>query len=180
MEDNILDINEDNTHLKIIPYYLKHGLIAVFLSIIFSMIIFFLGLEYEQRFQYVMLLSPISLMVICLHTYKKDNGNKLKGSRGFQMCLMMFVFYGVLMGLFTLLYISVVSPDFINGLKAVTVEKMKERGLEDEMIAMQMKYASFFFSPIWLFTISLLMSTIYGLVFSGITAAIMKTPNKSN
>ena len=179
MKDNILDINENNQELKIIPYYIKFGLIAVFISIIFSMIIFFLGLEYEQQYQYIMLLSPISLMVICLYTYKKDNGNRLKGNTGFKMGLMMFVFYGFLMGLFSLLYVSVISPDFIDGIKEVTVDKMKEKGLDDEMIAIQMKYAAFFFSPIWFFTISFLMSTIYGLIVAGITSAIMKTPNKS-
>ncbi|MEZ5002766.1 MAG: DUF4199 domain-containing protein [Chitinophagales bacterium] len=176
MEDKILDINEKNQQLKIVPYYLKFGLIAVFISIIFSMIIYFIGLEFERKYQYVNSLAPIILVVLCLVNYKKDNGNRLKGNTGFTMGFLMFLLYGIAMGLFTILYVSVISPDFIAGIKEVTIEQMKTRGLDDEMIATQMRFASFFFSPAWFFIVSVLMNVIMGLIVSGITAAIMKTP----
>ncbi len=178
MEDNIINSLEEKPHLKIIPYYVKFGLIATFIGIIISIIIYLTGLEHNQGIGYASYIAAIIVMIFCLSTYKSDNGNRLIGNTGFKMGFMMFLIFGILSALFFLLYISVISPDFTENLIEKTIEKLEEGGMSDETIEQQMSFSAPFFKTQFFITMSLVMTLIVGLISSGIAAAVMKTESK--
>ena len=75
---------------------------------------------------------------------------------------------------FFVLYAYVINPGFIDGMLEATIERMEDRGMDDETIEMSMSYTRRFMTVPVFAIIAAVGSAFWGLFLSLIPAAILK------
>lgn len=171
------DMQEDFRAPARLPYALRYGLIAALLAALFSMVAYFAGQQYNRSLQWVAMVIPIALVFVCLNNYKRDNARSLSMGQGFGLGMLFFLVYALITSAYTLLYMGVINPDYLAGMKEMTIQQLEDRGMSDEEIDTAMRFSAMFMKPGSIVLMGLLMNFILGAIISAITAAIVKTPS---
>lgn len=157
---------------------LKFGLMTFFAGVIYSIILLVIGQEYNQGLSYVAYLILIVGIASGVSNFRSLNNNRLSGKQGFALGFRIVLIYSVLMAVFLLIYFNLINPEYIDGLMANSVDKMKERGMSQETIDQAMKFSQAFMKPSSILIMGTIMNLLFGAVFSGITALLLKTKKR--
>ena len=84
---------------------------------------------------------------------------------------------GIITAAYTVLYVTVIYPDFMTYIQEKQMTKMLEMGMPEEQIEMALNQSAKFQTPFWMFTWTLLGSMLIGALISLIMAAVLKKPN---
>ena len=101
----------------------------------------------------------------------------MKFSDIFKHGLIICLVGGIIYSAYSIVYIQVIDPTFMDYIMEKQVTKMQEMGMDDDAIEKAMKGSASMQSPFWMFTFSLLGSLFAGAIISLIMAAILKKPN---
>lgn len=165
----------EEVQLKTGKYALKFGIIAGVISLIFSIMLFFQGMHYEQNTVATIVGIAIAFAVIAfgINQYKKDNGGFLKLGQAVKLGAGIALVAGII-GLvyYALLTNNIIEPGFME--KAVEIAKQKafldnpnltqeqwDQGLE---IQNKFKFLAYPFLLILNIIIGLVAGLIFGLI----------------
>ena len=101
----------------------------------------------------------------------------MKFSDVFKQGLLICVICGIIIAAYTLLYVSVIDPEFMTFVQEKQMNKMLEMGMPEEQIEQSINQSAKFQTPFWMFTWTLLGLIFIGTLISLIMAAVLKKPN---
>lgn len=159
-------------------YAINYGLIAGLLVCVYSLVSYFLGQQYNRTLQYVGLIIPIVLLVIAMKGFKKDNMHDLTTGQGFKLGMLFFLVYAIIVVIYTYVFITIIDPTHMDGIREMTRETMEDRGLSDSMIDRQMDASEAFFKLPVMMAMTLASSLFVGAIVSIVTALLLRTPKQ--
>lgn len=160
---------------------LKYALIYSGINIVWSLLMFVTDLTRSDMSWVFNLLSmaiPVICIVLAAKEYKATIGNGwMKFSDVFKQGLLICVIGGIIISAYTLLYVSVIDPEFMIFVQEKQMNKMLEMGMPEEQIEQSINQSAKFQTPFWMFTWTLLGLIFVGTLISLIMAAVLKKPN---
>lgn len=117
----------------------KLGLYGGLLLILYTAILYFLGVEYFVSFQFITLLVVVGVAVVfatlAVSQQKKLNDGYIPFANALGATFLALVIVGVVSYLFNLLLFTVIDPDMTHKILDITVQKTEERlsnaGIDD-------------------------------------------------
>jgi hypothetical protein len=152
-----------------------NGLIVGLAMIIYSVILYILGMTENQTAEWGSYIILIIGIVITTKSFRdKANNGFLTYGKGFTYGLVISIVASVLVAIYSFLYLKMIDPDAIQRALIMAEETMIERGLPDEQIEQAMNITKRMMTPLFMTLTSLLWTAIVGIVASLIIAAIFK------
>jgi Protein of unknown function (DUF4199) len=160
---------------------MKYGLISGAFAIVWSLLMYITELNRSDSAQIINIISlafTILFMVLAINEYRTTEGNGwITFGKAFSTAFKVGLIGGIIGVAFYYLYITAIDPAFIDYQKQMQMEKMAEKGMDEETIELGMKQAAFFMTPG--------MQVIFGMIFwlfisallSLVVAAVKKHPN---
>lgn len=165
MEDNV---NVWKTNLT-------NGLIFGLIGIVYQLIIYFLDLSLNQIQGWILLLVQIVVLFFLVKSYRD---NYLHGSitygQGLGAGVVIFLYYAVIMAIFSYLLYAVIDTGLIDKQLAFTEEKMVERGIPQASIDAGMAIQRKIMKPGIMAPLSIFGNMFGGLIMSLIVAAFVR------
>ena len=164
------------TSLKLGSYNYRYGAMAGGIGIVFSLILFFMDMTYDQSsiIQLINVLIPGSITIIAITTYKKDNAGLLSLKQAIKLGVGVFLVAGIIGLAYFTLFINFIEPDFISNTAALQADALREAQptLDEDIIEMQQTNTEKFFYISFPFI--LIMNVILGLIFGLLTGLFTK------
>ncbi|MFM2207642.1 MAG: hypothetical protein RL213_1617 [Bacteroidota bacterium] len=156
-----------------------------FSAIIVMMLFYLLNLDPQSKIPSLLNYALLVLfMVLGMRTYRdQDNGGLLSYGEAVGTGLLVSVFGGVILSVFTVVLFTFIDPGMTEKLLEAAREQMIENGTPDSQVEMGLQMAKNMMSPIWLFVLGMLGSAFMGLIFSLIVAIFVRreaNPFQSN
>lgn len=153
---------------------IKWAIIYVLISIVLTYVFQFLGLALDSPVKYVTYLVFIGLLLIGQKEYRDRLGGFVTFGQAFVEGLLFAVFSGIMIGIFTYIYFSILSPEMWTQTLAAQREKMEAGGnLSAEQVDKAMEITSKYGVMIAAVAI-IIVTPIMGAVVALIGAAIFK------
>lgn len=164
------------TSPKLGPYNYRFGAIAAGISIIFSLMLYFMDMTYDQSpvIKAVQMIIPVAVVIFAIITFKKDNGGLLSLKQAIKLGTGIFLIAGII-GLFYLaIFINAIEPDFISKTAQLQAEVLRETKpeLDESIIQLQQDNTEKYFYVSFPFI--LIVNVIFGLVTGLITGLVAK------
>ena len=160
---------------------LKYALIYSGINIVWGLLMFVTDLTRSDMswvFNILSMVIPIICIVFATKEYKATIGNGwMKFSDVFKQGLLIFVIGGIITAAYTVLYVTVIDPDFMTFIQEKQMNKMLEMGMPEEQVEQQLNMSAKFQTPFWMFTWTLLGTLLIGTLISLIMASVLKKPN---
>ena len=164
------------TSPKLGTYNYRFGLIAAGIGIVFSLMLHFMEMTYNQSpvIQTVQTLIPAAVAVIAILTFKKDNSGLLSLKQSIKLGVGVFLVAGIIGLIYFAIFINVLEPDFITNTAQLQADTLRESRPEigEDMIQMQQENTEKFFYISFPFI--LIMNVLIGLVVGLITGLFAK------
>jgi len=168
----------ENQKASVKKIALSYGLILALLTITVSVIVYVMGMHLDQPWWQSVLNFVImtGCIVYGLRAFKKDNGGYLSLGESLKTGLAISLVAGLIGSLFTLLFITVIEPDFATQMLDATRDKMIEQNpnLTDEQLDMTLSISEKMMSPGIMFAIGIIVSLFIGFIISLISGLILK------
>lgn len=121
----------------------------------------------------------VAMISLAIITYRdKDNGGWLSFGRGVVIALVTALISGAITGVFSILYITVINPEYIEIVREATIAKIENDGGNDQAIEMATKMTDMMLNPVSMFFFSIMGSAIFGLIIGLVVSAIVKREPK--
>jgi len=164
-----------DTNVNVWKANLVNGLILGLIGIVYSLVMYFLDLTFEQWQGWIWAALQIVILFFLVKTYR-DNyrhgvitfGQAL--GAGVVICL----YNAVISAIFIYLLYTVIDTNLMDKQLAYTEGLLLERGLPEEAVEMSMKIQKKIMVPEVMAPISILGSMFYGLIMSLIVAAFVR------
>lgn len=160
---------------------IKYALIYSGINIVWGLLMYVTDLTRSDMSSLLNILSmiiPIVCIVLATKEFKATIGNGwMKFSDVFKHSLMIFVIGGIITAAYTVLYVTVIDPEFMTYIQEKQMNSMLEMGMPEEQIEVALNQSAKFQTPFWMFTWTLLGTMLMGTIISLIMAAILKKPN---
>lgn len=154
---------------------IKFGIITGLVSIILSLIFYFINVEYDSWSRYVSILISMILVFIGVKNIAAENANKLISFGSlFKAGMLITLILAIISIVYFFIYTNFINTDFMDGLMQVQKEQMADKGLSEEKIETAMEMAQKFSSPIFMTITSFITFIVIGAISSAIGAAIYK------
>ena len=157
---------------------LPYGLLLALSTIVVSVLVYVMGLTYEQPWwQNVLnLLLMTGFIVYGIKTYKADNENYLSLGEALKTGLAIALVAGIIGSIFSYLFITVIEPEFaVNMLEATRVKLIDDNpNMTQEQMDMTLAMTEKFMSPGIMVAFSIIGSLFIGFIVSLIAGLIMK------
>ena len=157
---------------------LPNGLLLALTIIVISVIVYVLGLTYDQPWwqNLLNLLALIGFIFYGMKAYKHDNQDYLSLGEALKIGLAISLVAGIIGAVFTYLFVTVIEPDFtVNMLEVARVKMLDDNpDMTQEEMDMGMGIAEKMMSPGTLVTLGIISSLFMGFIISLITGLIMK------
>ena len=164
------------TSLKLGTYNYRFGLIAAGIGIVFSLMIYFMDMLYNQSpvIQAINILIPSTLAILAIQTFKKDNDGLLSLKQSIKIGVGVFLVAGIIGLLYFAVFINTIEPDFITNTAQMQADALREARpeMEENMIQMQQDNTENFFYAS--FPIILIFNLLIGLVVGLVTGIFTK------
>ena len=161
---------------KLGTYSYRFGLIAAGTSIVFSLMLYFMDMTYNQPpiIQAFNVLIPTTLAVLAIVNFKKDNQGLLSLKQSIKMGVGVFLVTGIIGLFYFAIFITVIEPDFVTNTAQLQAETLRETDPElgEDVIQMQQDNTEKFFYMSFPFI--LIMNVITGLVIGLVTGLFAK------
>lgn len=164
------------TSPKLGTYNYRFGLIAAGIGIVFSLMLYFMDMLYNQSpiIQAINIIIPSTLAILAIQTYKKDNEGLLSLKQSIKMGVGVFLVAGIIGLLFFTILINTIEPDFITNTAQMQADALREARpeMDESMIQMQQENTEKFFYAS--FPIILIFNLLIGLVVGLVTGIFTK------
>ena len=164
------------TSPKLGTYNYRFGAIAGGIGIVFSIMLFFMDMTYDQSpvIQAINVLIPASLAVIAITTFKKDNTDLLSLKQAIKLGVGVFLVAGIIGLAYLTVFINFVETDFISNTAALQADALREAQptMDEDIIEMQQTNIEKYFYISYPFI--LIMNVLIGLVVGLVTGLFTK------
>lgn len=157
---------------------LNYGIILGLVIVTIAVLMYVSGMALEgvQWPVYLYYLIFPALIIYAISQYKKANANSLSLGDSVKLGLAIAVVSGIVYAVYIYLFNYVIDPEFNNQMMEVAREKLAENDkLSEEMLNQSMEWAEKFSNPSIVVTFWLAMSVFFGLIYSLIGGAIMRS-----
>lgn len=160
----------------------KSGLIfGVYLSIVvilYSVVLYVMGLGFNKIAGYVSIAIMIVGIIIIQISYKKQQNGILTYGQGVGISVISMISLGVISMIYTYLLYAVIDPDyyqqFLLFMEEQTMSTLTQRGMSEDQIQMSLDIQQKFQTPVILAVGALINSVVVGLIASLITSIFIK------
>ena len=164
------------TSPKLGTYNYRFGLIAAGIGIVFSLMLYFIDMIYNQSpiIQAINILIPSTLAVLAIQNFKKDNDGFLSIKQSIKIGVGVFLVAGIIGLVYFTLFINTIEPDFISNTAQMQADALREARpeLEESMIQMQQENTEKFFYVG--FPVILIFNLFIGLIIGLVTGLFTK------
>ena len=164
------------TSPKLGTYNYRFGLIAAGIGIVFSLMLYFMDMIYNQSpiIQAINILIPSTLAVLAIQNFKKDNDGFLSIKQSIKIGVGVFLVAGIIGLVYFTLFINTIEPDFISNTAQMQADALREARpeLEESMIQMQKENTEKFFYVG--FPVILIFNLFIGLIIGLVTGLFTK------
>ncbi|MGB0776613.1 MAG: DUF4199 domain-containing protein [Flavobacteriaceae bacterium] len=155
---------------------LNYGLYLGIAGILIQVIIYALGLSYEQPWYAGVIGFVITAVLIFMGSkaFRTANNDLLGFGEGLKIG-MGIVLVGTILGLiYQQIFINVIEPDFVANTMEIAKQNMVEQNMTSEQIDAAMEMSAKFSSPLMQMAFGLIWSLFVGFIISLITSLILK------
>ncbi|WP_405565939.1 DUF4199 domain-containing protein [Polaribacter sp. Asnod6-C07] len=165
---------ENKTNSKSI--ILNNGLYLGLTGVIVALVLYAMGKSFELQWvsNVVGLIATIAFVVLGLKAFKTNNGGFMSWGEGLKIGMGIVMVSAVITVIYTLLFTTVIEPDFQKMGMEFQQQKWLDAGLTQEQIETFTESSEKFQSPAIISAMILAISAFMGFVITAITAAIMK------
>ena len=150
---------------------IRYGAILGLISIAYFMVLVLTGVNTADGWVRWSGLIFSTALVILGQMYYKQNGNGyMSYSQGLSLAFWVSLISSVISSAFTVLYLTVIDPDFAQMMQDMQMQAMEEQGLSEEQIEQGMKIAAKFTTPPMLFLFG-----VIGGIFTTMMVALVTT-----
>jgi len=157
---------------------LPYGLMLALGTIVVSVIVYAMGMTYEQPWWQSALNFVIMLAIIIygLKAFKADNGGFLSLAESLKTGLGIALVAGLIGSAFTYIFISFIEPDFVVNMLEATREKMIDQNpdMTEEQMEMAIGMTEKMMSPGIMVAIGIIASLFFGFIISLVAGLVMK------
>jgi len=157
---------------------LNYGLLLALSTIVLSVIVYVMGMTYDQPWWQTLL--NFIIMTVCivygLKAFKNDNEGFLSLVESLKTGLAIALVAGIIGSIFSYLFVTVIEPDFAVNMMEASRVKMLDQNPEmtEEQMEMALGITEKMMSPGILMAIGIIASLFFGFIISLITGLIMK------
>ena len=169
--------NQANSTLK---QSLLYGGILGLVSIIISVIAYVLDMSADSSIKWVNSIVQIIILVLGIKNYRDQHlGGYISYGKALGTGTLIAFIGSIIAAIYTVIFVTLIDPEFVSNLLMKIQEQMAEKGMTDEQMEMAIKYQTKFMTPGWMAFWVILMSSIFGFLFSLVIAAFLKKNNES-
>jgi len=140
------------------------------------MMLFFMDMTYDQSsvIQAIQTLIPVSVAVIAIITFKKDNNGLLALKQAIKLGVGVFLVAGIIGLAYLTLFINFIDPDFISNTAALQADALREAQptLDEDIIEMQQTNTEKYFYISY--PVILIINVFLGLIVGLLTGLFTK------
>jgi len=157
---------------------LNYGLLLALSTIVLSVIVYVMGMTYDQPWWQTLL--NFIIMTVCivygLKAFKNDNEGFLSLGESLKTGLAIALVAGLIGSIFSYLFVTVIEPEFAVNMMEASRVKMLDQNPEmtEEQMEMALGITEKMMSPGILMAIGIIASLFFGFIISLITGLIMK------
>ena len=164
------------TSPKLGAFNYRYGAMAGGIGIVFSIILFFMDMTYDQSpvIQAINILIPASMAVMATLTFKKDNTGLLSLKQAIKLGVGVF-FVAAIIGLtYFTVFINFVETDYISNTAAMQADALREAQptMDEDIIEMQQTNNEKYFYTIY--PVILIINVFIGLIVGLVTGLFTK------
>ena len=157
---------------------LPNGVLLALTTIVISVIVYVMGMTYEQPWWQSLLnfAAMLWFVIYGIKAYKKDNSGYLSLAEALKTGLAITLIAGVIGSIFTYLFTTIIEPDFVMNMLEASRVKMIEDNPEmtQEQMDMAMSISEKMMSPGILTAIGVIASLFFGFIISLISGLVLK------
>lgn len=166
----------ENTTPTTGQFALRYGLLLGAISIVFSLMLHFMDMQYDQSMSknIVSIIMLFGIIILAIIQFKRTNGSYISISEALKIGVGTALIGAIITILYLVLYVNVIDPDFHEQIAQLSRAGMKEQNPEmtteqmDTAIEMQQKF-------FWVtYPFILIFNIFVGFVISFITGLIVK------
>ncbi|MBN1251903.1 MAG: DUF4199 domain-containing protein [Bacteroidales bacterium] len=158
---------------------LNWGLSIGIILVIYSVIMYFLGLSLEKWVGWVSYLIMIAGIIYSTINYRdKELGGYIKYGQALGFGTLVILFAGIISSIYTYFQMTFIDPDMISKILEMTEEQLITQGLPDDQIEMAIEMQKKFMKPGIMVAIAIPSIAFMGFLFSLITSIFLKKEPK--
>ncbi|MFZ9504213.1 MAG: DUF4199 domain-containing protein [Cyclobacteriaceae bacterium] len=150
---------------------IRYGAILGLISIAYFMVLVLTGVNTADGLvRWSVLIFSTALVILGQMYYKQSGNGYMSYSQGLSLAFWVSLISSVISSAFTVLYLTVIDPDFAQMMQDMQMQAMEEQGLSEEQIEQGMKIAAKFTTPPMLFLFG-----VIGGIFTTMMVALVTT-----
>jgi Flp pilus assembly pilin Flp len=157
---------------------IRYGVILGLISVAYFMVLVLSGINTADGWVRWSGFIFNAALVVLGQLYFRQNGNGyMSFGQGMGIAFWIALISSVISTGFTVLYMTIIDPDFAQMIQDMQMESMAEQGLSDEQIEQGMKMAAKFTTPPMLFTFGVLAGIISTMLIALLTTFFTRKEN---
>ncbi len=169
---------EDQPQPTVMSIAIKYGIILGMISIIFFILLDFLGQAQNQSgWNYLGLIFTIVAYYFAYREFKEDGDGFMTYGQGLGIGTLSALFSSIISGVFMFVYISFINPNFLENVKQMQIVELEKQGLSDAQIEQAQPMMDLFTSPVMISVMAIAGGTFLGFIIALIMSAIFKKTN---
>jgi hypothetical protein len=170
----------ENNNGSLLKATMNYGLISGLIVIVYSLLLYILGLHLNQYLGYLTIVILAACIFIFTKQFRdKQNEGFISYGKAFQLGILIGLFAAILLSFFSYIEVTFIDPTIVQKQLDIQQEKMLAKGMSEEQVDMAIQMAKKMMSPAMLFIMSIVSFTFWAAIISLITSAILKK-NSSN
>jgi preprotein translocase subunit YajC len=157
---------------------LPNGILLALTTIVISVIVYVMGMTYEQPWWQSLLnfAAMLWFVIYGIKAYKRDNSGYLSLAEALKMGLAITLVAGIIGSIFTYLFTTMIEPDFVMNMLEATRVKMIEDNPEmtQEQMDMAIAMSEKMMSPGIIIALGIIASLFFGFIVSLIAGLGLK------
>ena len=164
------------TSPKLGTYNYRYGAMAGGIAIVFSIMLFFMDMTYDQSpvIQAINILIPASMAVMATLTFKKDNTGLLSLKQAIKLGVGVFLVAAIIGLAYFTVFINFIETDFISNTAAMQADALREAQptMDEDIIEMQQTNTEKYFYMSY--PVILIINVFIGLIVGLVTGLFTK------
>ena len=156
---------------------LRYGLITGLVLIVYSLILNMTGMVGNQALGWINYLIILVGIVMAHNAFKKGGDGFMSYGQGLGIGTILSLVGGIMSGVFAFIYMKFIDSSLLQTINDEAMEKMQEKGMNEDQIDQAMKVTSKFMTPTAILLLAIVGSVIIGFIISLIVSAITKKNN---
>lgn len=176
MSNDTLDQSiSTNGNIDIKTNSMKFGFIGGFAVIIVSLILYFVGLQFENWAKWISTVVMCGIIVFGIKTITDENPNRpISFGTLFKAGMLITIIIAIFSVIYFFVYTNFIETNFVDKILEISRQQMAEKGLSEEQIDAGIEMSKKFMSPIMMAVFSLLGTMFFGVLASLLGAGIFK------